>query len=519
MTTPSSENNDPQENKRKGLSRGEKYLLRFIMGLWFFSAMPVLGVLAVSIWSILIIFTSGYLENTGGLNTVFFKLATIFAFLMISGLALHSLALWLKALWKAHSKAPTPMILPDDLRSYGFFPKIKKRVLLFINRRPQNPLILFLLFLFVMDIIFLPQKFPGSSLLGIFSASFLITTSVLIGIIFPVVLVFGIWKILLKSYFISDNNAFAGGALTVALLVMLVGCVFLGPFSWYHIGVKSIPFKIIERHDLADFSLDEIHNEMVLAASIFDSSGTASASSSSVEENKRVKESLMNVARAESADWTQSNLGISSHQTNEISAFETPSYGTNEQECLTSLTDSPQNQYVLNSQGQYVLRRIISDKSEVGKVRTAIQKKFRLSEDDSNDLTMEALISVCTSNNLDNYNNLGAVLMTAARNNAVDFLEKRGKLGDIGENPWPSCPFANTDDIRLETEVRTMRKSFYRLDIKTQKALWMKASGYSHREIAKYLKISERNSRDLVGNGLKKLRRDFEYCYSSQVLH
>ena len=128
------------------------------------------------------------------------------------------------------------------------------------------------------------------------------------------------------------------------------------------------------------------------------------------------------------------------------------------------------------------------------------------SEEDAEDAVYTALIKVCTSNSLNEYNNLAAVFMTAARNQAIDIL--RGRRCEPLDDETSVCLPHFPDEIRLESEIRAVDEALCRLNDLTQAALYYWAHGYTHREVATRLGITERKSRDLVGNGLKKLRRE-----------
>jgi len=143
--------------------------------------------------------------------------------------------------------------------------------------------------------------------------------------------------------------------------------------------------------------------------------------------------------------------------------------------------------------------------SDFEKARIHIQQSFRISQEDSEDAAMKALINVCTSESLNRFDNLAAVFTTAVQNEARNVLRRRVGL-PIDEVVLVCLPFFN-DDTRLTTEILAARAALRELDVTTQEAITMWAQGYTHREIGAQFGWTERQSRDKVYNGINKMRR------------
>lgn len=147
-----------------------------------------------------------------------------------------------------------------------------------------------------------------------------------------------------------------------------------------------------------------------------------------------------------------------------------------------------------------------SGQSEVDKVRDVVKSQFSLSQEDAEDVTMAALISVCTHGNLDTYRNLGAVFMTAARNHARDLISCAAYSSSCVSADDYCSPYL-PDETRLRSELMLVQKALQALDETTHRAIRLWAEGYTSREIATSMGITERQARDLVGNGTRKARK------------
>lgn len=150
------------------------------------------------------------------------------------------------------------------------------------------------------------------------------------------------------------------------------------------------------------------------------------------------------------------------------------------------------------------LRQLFAMRTEVER---NLQSRYRLGAADAQDVTSESMVSVCLSENLSTYENLGGVFQKSANNRAVDLLRRR--RGEAGEEALWCLPHF-PDDWRLVSEIRVAEQAFGTLDGRTQDALRLWSQDESHAEIANRLGVTERQSRDLVGNGLKSMRRQVE---------
>ena len=149
-----------------------------------------------------------------------------------------------------------------------------------------------------------------------------------------------------------------------------------------------------------------------------------------------------------------------------------------------------------------------AEPTELSKVANIVRLQFRLSEPDAMDATMSAMLSICERHSIKPFNNLGAALMTAARNKAKDLYKRRRREPPADPDWWENlCIIEATDEIRLKSEVRVVQRALDSLEPMPQKAVLLWAHGYTHREIGAKLYVSERKSCDLVNNALKRLRR------------
>ncbi len=147
------------------------------------------------------------------------------------------------------------------------------------------------------------------------------------------------------------------------------------------------------------------------------------------------------------------------------------------------------------------LRQLFAMRAEV---EWNLQSRYRIGTADAQDVASEAMVSVCLSENLSSYENLGGVFQKSANNRAIDLIRKR--RGEAGEEALWCLPHL-PDDWRLVSEIRVAEEAFGSLDGRTQDALRLWSQEESHAAIAFQLGLTERQSRDLVGNGLKSMRR------------
>lgn len=164
------------------------------------------------------------------------------------------------------------------------------------------------------------------------------------------------------------------------------------------------------------------------------------------------------------------------------------------------------------------LSRPVVGISEVDKVRLAVKRQYSLSDEDAEDVTMAALIGVCTSANLGSYQSLGAVFMQAAKNRANDLRYQTSRMYYHGSNE-DFCSSYVPDETRLRAEVRLLQSALDTLDPTTQRALHLWAQGHTIREIASAMGITERKARDLVGNGVKKARKTVQASCPTPVTY
>ena len=146
--------------------------------------------------------------------------------------------------------------------------------------------------------------------------------------------------------------------------------------------------------------------------------------------------------------------------------------------------------------------------SEVQKVTWSIRRQFRLSESDAMDATMNALVSVCQTHSKTPYGEVGAALMKAAKNKAIDLYNKRRQKPPPVPDPLErQCILWPTDELRLRSEVRVVQRAFDALKPEEQEAIVLWANGYTRKEIAEKLDVPFQRSCDLVNNTMKKLRK------------
>jgi DNA-directed RNA polymerase specialized sigma24 family protein len=148
--------------------------------------------------------------------------------------------------------------------------------------------------------------------------------------------------------------------------------------------------------------------------------------------------------------------------------------------------------------------------------RAVVMSNYYLSYEDADDVAMEALIAVCTSQRLAAYRNLAAVYQTAAKRRA---MTRRGRgarevFYDDGRAP---CGSFQPDDTRLEVELLVASGAFDALDETKRDAIVLWAQGYSHAEIASKLHITARESNDGVRNGLDTVKRELKRRCSYNV--
>jgi DNA-directed RNA polymerase specialized sigma24 family protein len=157
--------------------------------------------------------------------------------------------------------------------------------------------------------------------------------------------------------------------------------------------------------------------------------------------------------------------------------------------------------FLTQAQIEACLERLATERDQV---QQSVRYQFLLSPEDAEDVAAEALLSVCTSESLATYQNLGAVYQVAAENRARDARRGRRLLpfDDLRD-----CQPYESDDVRLDTEVRIAQAQFATLTPTAQEAIRMWSMGHAHGEIALRLGVTSRESRDLVTNGVNKVKR------------
>jgi len=140
-------------------------------------------------------------------------------------------------------------------------------------------------------------------------------------------------------------------------------------------------------------------------------------------------------------------------------------------------------------------------------VAESLRRRHRLDPEDARDLSRDALLRVCLAHVVRPYPNVPGALTLAIQNMAVDDWRRRRRIacGVTIEDVECPAPWA-TDEVRLASEERTLRKIFCSFPEPTKAAMAEWALGTDFAQIGRELGMSEDKARNTVHNALKSAR-------------
>lgn len=145
---------------------------------------------------------------------------------------------------------------------------------------------------------------------------------------------------------------------------------------------------------------------------------------------------------------------------------------------------------------------------EAEKARAVIERGYRVSPNDSEDIVREAMIRICLRHGVSPYPNLPAALMRAAHNEAKDELRRYRRTVCGTDTTVPSCD-ATPDEVAMDLqEARVLAAAMCQLPARQRTILDLHFhEDLQYREIAARLGMTEQQAKDEGTNAIKQLRK------------
>lgn len=148
-------------------------------------------------------------------------------------------------------------------------------------------------------------------------------------------------------------------------------------------------------------------------------------------------------------------------------------------------------------------------REQQAQVERSIRFEYRLPWHDAQDVARDAMIRVCIGHAEAPYRNLGAVYLTAARNQARRGATHRRRFPICPiEDALPACSRSAEDDLRLEQEARLVEAALCKEDMVTQRIVRLRLSdGTAFDELGREHGLDGDQTRTRYHNGLRRVQR------------
>lgn len=148
-------------------------------------------------------------------------------------------------------------------------------------------------------------------------------------------------------------------------------------------------------------------------------------------------------------------------------------------------------------------------REQQAQVERSLRFEYRLPWHDAQDVARDVMIRVCIVHADQPYRNLGAVYLTAARNQARRGATHRRRFPVCPvEDELPACSRTAEDHLRLEQEARLVEAALCKEDMVTQRIVRLRLSdGTAFDELGREHGLDADQTRTRYHNGLRRVQK------------